>query len=163
MDAAWTAQAPKTALRGPSPEARKQLLPLPIDLRTGARVTNGNSKAFTEYFRLKPGGRLAETQYRFVSRYENCTLGDSGGEYERGTLPSYPDRGWRRDPDDGWRRDSRETSDRGPPRRQPDGFLSPPPFQSLFSSRQNDSYEDPEPARPRRIDPDYFWGQRRSY
>ena len=160
MDAAWTMQAPKTALRGPSPEARKQLLALPIDRRTGARVTNGSAKAFTEYFRLEPGGRFTETQYRFVSRYENYTLGDSGGEYERGTLPSYPDRGWRRDPEDGWRR---ETYDRNPPRRQPDGFLSPPLFQGFFSSRRNDVYEEREPPRPRRIDPDYFWGQRRAY
>ena len=38
MQAVWKHHAPKTALRGPSPEAARQLVALPIDLHSGERL-----------------------------------------------------------------------------------------------------------------------------
>jgi membrane carboxypeptidase/penicillin-binding protein len=69
IEAVWANYAPKTPLNPPSPEARKELAALPIDLRSGNRLSERSREAFTEYFRLR-GGRLDETQYLLVSREE---------------------------------------------------------------------------------------------
>ena len=45
MQAVWSHHAPKTALRGPSPEAAKQLIALPIDLHSGARMDSSYSSS----------------------------------------------------------------------------------------------------------------------
>ena len=67
MQAIWTEGiAPKTALNGPSPEAQRDLVDLPIDYMSGARVNGG--RGFIEYFRLGADGRLNDTQYQIVSR-----------------------------------------------------------------------------------------------
>jgi penicillin-binding protein 1A len=75
MQAVWDKHAPRTALSGPSPEASRQLIALPIDLRSGERLNSGSPGAFTEYFRLDRTGRFVETQHRLVSREQSYTLG----------------------------------------------------------------------------------------
>ncbi|HML06844.1 MAG TPA: transglycosylase domain-containing protein, partial [Xanthobacteraceae bacterium] len=51
MQAIWAEGiAPKAALSGPSPEAQRHLVDLPIDYMTGDRVTGG--RGFIEHFRL---------------------------------------------------------------------------------------------------------------
>jgi membrane carboxypeptidase/penicillin-binding protein len=81
--------APKAPLNGPSPEARRRLVDLPIDYTSGDRITADRATAdrvfgmpadrvvadraasgrgFIEHFRLDADGRLNETQYQLVSR-----------------------------------------------------------------------------------------------
>jgi membrane carboxypeptidase/penicillin-binding protein len=57
--------APKAPLAGPSPEAARQLVVLPIDYVSGdpARAGGGNLR---EYFRLGSDGHVADTQYQLV-------------------------------------------------------------------------------------------------
>jgi membrane carboxypeptidase/penicillin-binding protein len=65
MTAIWAQGiAPKAPLNGPSPEARRQLVDLPIDYMTGERVSGGG---FLEHFRRAPDGRFDDTQYQLVS------------------------------------------------------------------------------------------------
>ena len=68
MDAVWADYAKKTPLSPPSPAAQRQLIALPIDLRSGIRVADNSPGAITEYFRLDRTGGLTETQYTLVSR-----------------------------------------------------------------------------------------------
>jgi penicillin-binding protein 1A len=70
MEAVWADYAKKTPLAPPSPQAQRQIIALPINLRSGNRVANGTPGAFTEYFRLDRTGRFAETQYNLVSEQE---------------------------------------------------------------------------------------------
>jgi penicillin-binding protein 1A len=58
--------APKAPLNGPSPEAKRHLVDLPIDYRSGSRITG--SQAFVEHFRVGADGKVNETQYQLVSR-----------------------------------------------------------------------------------------------
>ncbi len=60
--------APKTPLNGPSAEAKRHLIDLPIDYASGSRVTGGGG--FIEHFRLEADGRLTETQYQLVSQQD---------------------------------------------------------------------------------------------
>ena len=77
MKAVWADYAPQVALPGPSPEASRRLIALPIDVRSGQRIdTRGDRTAFVEYFRLDESGRLDETQYRLVSRGRDYSVGD---------------------------------------------------------------------------------------
>ena len=67
MKAVWADYAPQTALPGPSPEAARQLVALPIDVHSGAADRDrADRTAFIEYFRLDDSGRFTETQYRLV-------------------------------------------------------------------------------------------------
>jgi membrane peptidoglycan carboxypeptidase len=88
MQAAWKYHAPRVLLPGPSPEASKQLIALPIDIHSGQRIEAASSRysqgpqygqygeqpqqqptqRFMEWFRLDPGGRMQDSQYRLVSR-----------------------------------------------------------------------------------------------
>jgi hypothetical protein len=61
--------AKQTPLNPPSPEAKKELVALPIDLASGRRVTDRRAGAFTEWFRVR-NGQIADTQYNMVSQYE---------------------------------------------------------------------------------------------
>jgi len=70
MDAVWADYAKKTPLSPPSPAAQRQLIALPIDLRSGIRVADNSPGAITEYFRLDRTGGLTETQYTLVSEAE---------------------------------------------------------------------------------------------
>jgi membrane carboxypeptidase/penicillin-binding protein len=66
IQAIWAEHiAPKTALSGPSPEARKMLVDVPIDYATGNRVAGGG---FIEHFRRDAAGQIEDTQYQLASR-----------------------------------------------------------------------------------------------
>jgi membrane carboxypeptidase/penicillin-binding protein len=65
IEAIWAENiAPKTPLSGPSPEARRLLVDMPIDYVTGSRVAGGG---FIEHFRRDAEGRVADTQYQLAS------------------------------------------------------------------------------------------------
>jgi penicillin-binding protein 1A len=67
IEAVWAqGVAPKTPLSGPSREAQRHLVDLPIDYASGDRVNGG--RGFIEHFRLADDGRFNETQYQLVSR-----------------------------------------------------------------------------------------------
>jgi membrane carboxypeptidase/penicillin-binding protein len=61
--------APKAPLNGPSPEAKRLLVDLPIEYYSGARIGGGaGSQAFIEHFRLGPDGKVNDTQYQLASQ-----------------------------------------------------------------------------------------------
>jgi penicillin-binding protein 1A len=141
MQAVWSQYAPRTVLSPPSAQARGQLVDLPVDLTTGDRLVAGSPRAFVEHFHLDREGQLDDTQYRLVSRGEIYAYrdGDLFGEAER--MP-------------GW------TYDNVPP--PPFAWRVPPrarlsPWGGLFGDPYR--WGDGRP-RPRRVDPDYFWGNR---
>jgi len=148
IEAAWTHHAPKTELSPPSPQAARQLIALPINLETGDRVTDGRGNAFTEYFRLNRFGMLRETQYSLVPRAEAYAFRHpspwtDGEDYEVYGSP-YGSGPYAQEP--GW-------FDR--PRAQ-----APAP---RYPDAGGSWWEDERPRRPRRIDPDYFWGNGQVY
>ena len=66
IEAVWADKvAPKAALSGPSREAQKHMVDLPIDYASGERVSGG--RGFIEHFRLGANGRVTETQYQLIS------------------------------------------------------------------------------------------------
>jgi penicillin-binding protein 1A len=73
--------APKTPLSGPSPEARRHLVDLPIDYVSGNRVTG--SRGFVEHFRLEADGRVNETQYQLVPHADAEALSYPDGDEQR--------------------------------------------------------------------------------
>src|SRR5260370_308984 len=77
--------APRTLLSPPSPQARTQLVDLPVDLTTGDRLAYGGPRAFVEHFHLDGQGQVEDTQYRLVSRGEIYAYrcGDTVGEGDR--------------------------------------------------------------------------------
>ena len=88
IQAIWAEHiAPKTALSGPSPEARKMLVDVPIDYATGNRVAGGG---FVEHFRRDAAGQIEDTQYQLASRdgyYSGDQWGNNGffwGDNNRG-------------------------------------------------------------------------------
>jgi membrane carboxypeptidase/penicillin-binding protein len=120
MKSVWADYAPQVPLPGPSPEADRRLVALPIDLHSGARIETRSRSAFMEYFRLDESGRLDESQYRLVSRGHEYSVdeeddgrGPSGNGfffppffsrgYEGPSQPSYR----ARDYDNGFRRPPR--------------------------------------------------------
>jgi membrane peptidoglycan carboxypeptidase len=84
LQAVWAEGiAPKAFLNGPSAEAKRHLVDLPIDYYSGTRV-NGGSQAFVEHFRLDADGKLNETQYQLVSREEPQSSPEAEPETEQG-------------------------------------------------------------------------------
>ncbi len=152
--------APKTQLAGPSREAQKHLIDLPIDYLSGERLTDGRAN-FVEHFRLGADGRFTETQNKlmsaqdaYASRQEptsgfgawgwGAQSGQGGGQGRYTDGRSYYS-GQQGQQQQGW---------------QP--FPPPPPpptrpmARGLFTP-----YADPDDPRNRpRRDPDYFWGGR---
>jgi penicillin-binding protein 1A len=68
--------APKAPLNGPSPEAKRYLVDLPIDYYSGTRVggvryggqySDNTGQGFVEHFRIGPDGRPFETQYQLMA------------------------------------------------------------------------------------------------
>ena len=60
--------APKAPLNGPSPEAKRYLVDLPIDYTDGSRRSRGSREGFVEHFRIGADGKIKETQYQLASR-----------------------------------------------------------------------------------------------
>jgi penicillin-binding protein 1A len=150
--------APKVALNGPSPEAKRHLIDLPIDYATGDRIAVDRAAAdrqapdlfgrerapaargFVEHFRLETDGQLNETQYQLVSREdayavrtEDQPQTDQGWGWwgGGGGTSYYPSQSWRP----------------APPQPVARGFFAPPP-------------NSDDPRNRVRRDPDYFWGGR---
>jgi membrane carboxypeptidase/penicillin-binding protein len=169
MEAVWQHHAEKAPLRGPSPEAARQLIALPIDVRSGERVNERSNTAFREYFRLDATGRLTDTQYRMASRYDYHPPYSSELSGDR---PIF----------DPWFRDRRRDYDAPhyvrPPQPQPFFF----PFfggiddrrqadeerirQEQWRQRQWQQQQQQQQYRQRRVEPeprrgDPFWGNRR--
>jgi membrane carboxypeptidase/penicillin-binding protein len=146
LEAAWAHHAPKAPLSPPSPQAARQLVAMPIDLRTGDRITEGSGRGFTEYFRLNRFGQLADTQFRLVPRdevyaFRNPDPYGFDGEEAGGGSGS--------DSVYGAQRDYRFNPYLDPPRAEA-------PSQRPYAQPW---WEERPVQRPRRVDPDYFWGR----
>ena len=92
VQATWSMYAKQTPLAPPSPEAKKELVAIPIDLASGTRVTDRRQGAFTEWFRVR-NGEIADTQYSMVSQYEVASPDEnysSGGYAADGGERGYP-------------------------------------------------------------------------
>jgi penicillin-binding protein 1A len=170
VQAAWTTHAPRAPLRGPSPEAQRQLIALPIDVRSGERLqgssragSNAIAGAFTEHFRLDSSGRLVETRNRLVANdyLYSHQLGDntgapwdnSGSYYYRGDRdepPTYRERSGPPTPffflDQLFRPQSRYQE---PP---------PPPPGQRYAPDRRQAQPQQRPPQPRRMAPDDYWG-----
>ena len=69
MQAVWAqGVAPKAPLNGPSPEAKRYLVDLPVDYTSGSRGARGSREGFIEHFRIGADGKIKETQYQLASR-----------------------------------------------------------------------------------------------
>jgi membrane carboxypeptidase/penicillin-binding protein len=98
IEAVWADNvAPKTPLSGPSPQARRDLVDIPIDYMSGNRMNGGN---FIEHFRRSADGQVADTQYQLVSQDDAYAYqgGESnpfwGGAADNSGRTYYPCRGW---------------------------------------------------------------------
>jgi membrane carboxypeptidase/penicillin-binding protein len=150
IQAVWQHHATRTVLGPPSPEVQRNVVAIPIDLRTGDRVF-GDGPAFTEQFRADWWGRPVDTQYRIVSReaaYASRPIdpwldGDAVPRPERYGLlgrlfGQFP--GWRTPPPE-------------PPTRGWRPYAQPPPWWEYEERRRQE----------RLIDPDYPWNYRRPF
>ena len=119
MQAVWANYAPQTALRGPSPEAAKQLVARPIDLQSGERLEGRNPNGFIEYYRADASGRIAEAPQHLTSRYGGYN--GSPGDNPLSALFNFFDRGSFNSGPSGSPRDSIRPSapipNAGPPQR----------------------------------------------
>jgi penicillin-binding protein 1A len=98
IQAVWADNiAPKAPLNGPSPQARRDLVDIPIDYMSGNRMNGGN---FIEHFRRSADGQVADTQYQLVSQDDAYAYqgGESnpfwGGAADGSGRTYYPNRGW---------------------------------------------------------------------
>jgi membrane peptidoglycan carboxypeptidase len=149
VQAVWQHHATKSELGPPSPEVQRNVVALPIDLRTGNHVV-GDAPAFTEHIRADRWGRPLDTQYRIVSREDAYASrpadpwldGDTAARPERyGSLGRLLDR---------------FLGGRGLPQERPEGwrpYSQPSPWWEYEERRR----------RERRIDPDYPWSFRRPF
>jgi membrane carboxypeptidase/penicillin-binding protein len=144
IEAAWAHHAPKTPLSPPSPQAARQLVAMPIDLETGDRITSGQGKGFTEYFRLSRSGQFSDTQFRLVPEYDAYAFRHPDPRIDGDEVPfgGYFD---------------------GDPVAEAPGWVDQPPPISRGREFDLPWWEQDRPRRPQRIDPDYFWGNGRIY
>ncbi len=162
IEAIWNEHiAPKALLAGPSPDAKRQLVDIPIDYVTGDRIgaqpanndglfggmfgappsQQPSGKAFVEHFRRSADGQIADTQYQLVSRedayYQSQQMGNNdqgffgGGGYNGNG--QWIGRSYY--PNQGWQ---------APPQ---------PPSRGIFGLFQPWS-QQPQPRQ------DYYWGRR---
>jgi membrane carboxypeptidase/penicillin-binding protein len=151
IHAVWQHHAAKTVLGPPSSEVQRNVVALPIDLRTGDRMA-GDGPAFAEQIRTDRWGRPLDTQHRIVSREAAHAAGWSVDPWLDGDAASRPERhGYYDRPFGqlpGWR---------GLPQEAPPGGWRPyaqqPPWWEYEERRR----------RERRIDPDYPWSFRRLF
>ena len=69
LQAVWAqGVAPKAPLNGPSPEAKRYLVDLPIDYTDGSPRSRGSRESFVEHFRIGADGKIKETRYQLASR-----------------------------------------------------------------------------------------------
>ena len=87
MQAVWAHVAPKTALAPPSPEARRLLTCKAVDSESGRGRAGG--KSLTECFRVDAKGKIADTQYRLISRESAYADADGNAVRERKRGPRH--------------------------------------------------------------------------
>ena len=149
IQAVWT-QIPRAPLAPPSPQARRNLIDLRIDLASGKRMSKGSQGGFLEHFRRSSDGEIDDTEYRFVSREDTYGRQDSDPDeresygnsfaYDPQSNSYQPQRRVRRSPQ--------------PPPQQ----LQPQPQQGFLNPFW---WGDNDRQRQRRFDPDYpFWNRR---
>ena len=73
MQTVWAVHAPKMVMRGPSPEASRQLIALPIDVASGNRLGGASSGAFQEHFRLDDKSKPTDTRSVLINRPPSVT------------------------------------------------------------------------------------------
>jgi penicillin-binding protein 1A len=162
VEATWASFARKTPLNPPSPEAKKELVAMQIDLNSGTLLNEQSPQGFTEYFRLRHG-QVAETRYSLVSPNEVAANGPGDEEaYLRD--PSVGERNYYRGGPlgGGYYYSQRPNSNDlfqglfgglfGQPQRQV--F---PPGASPYGDLRSRSAEDRRWFPPRRVDPDVPW------
>jgi hypothetical protein len=115
-----------------------QLVALSIDPHTGDPAPAGSGRAFTEYLKRDPSGRIDDTQFRIVSRAERYAY-RGGHDEEDGPFQQWSNRLY---------------GDSRPPFPFPTWRLGPREYPS---SRGYPDDEDRLPRPPLRVDPDYFW------
>ncbi|GJD98546.1 penicillin-binding protein 1A [Methylobacterium isbiliense] len=159
LQAAWANGVPKSPLAPPSPEAKRLIADAPIDLRSGQRMAGGG---FMEHFRLQPDGRLADTQYRLVPQESLYAMrpdaeqdGDAivdGGRPEDDRYDPFGDLG------------RQLFGDGQPPLRRAQPVPAPEPLWPGRGAARSPFGDDEEGVRrPRRRDPDYFFGEDPTY
>jgi 1A family penicillin-binding protein len=159
MHAVWNQYAPQTALSGPSPEAARKLVALPIDVHSGERIETRSRNAFMEQFRLDETGKFTETQHSLVAR------GYDGYGDEDHPRPGDFFSGWFGRASEGGRRDYDGTPffSRGPDSRPYEPYADPFEERRRAAPRRG----EPEPRRgepePRRGGPGFFWGGRSGF
>ena len=168
VQATWANYARKTPLNPPSPDAKKELVAMQIDLNSGTPLNEGSPQGFTEYFRLRHG-QVEETQYYLVSPDEVATndLGD-GEAYLRD--PKAGGQGYYSgSPYGGYYYYPQRPNPRGfflgdlfgglfgPPQRQ---FFPPPSSGGAYGDLRPRSSDDRRWIPPRRVDPDLQWLER---
>jgi len=141
--------APKEPLSGPSPEARGQLVDLPIDYMTGTPAQSGGHGDFIEHFRVGADGQVANTQYELVSQEEAEERQQEQTQWTNNEQNSgYPQQGW------GFPFGRSLFGPWGQAQPQPP---PPPPPQpqarGLFAPWGNQGYQRPQPQQP-----NFFWG-----
>ena len=160
IEAIWADNiAPKALLNGPSPEARRELVDLPIEYSSGERLSGGRG-GFLEHFRVAPDGRMVDTRYHMVPYNVGDTSGDDiGSRYgnDRGAYQGDPNTGRSYYSGPGWQQDPYPYGNwrAGPP--QPPAPPRPAQARGLFPRWGAPDYQRPQ--RPTR-DQDYFWGGR---
>jgi penicillin-binding protein 1A len=160
VEASWANYARKTPLNPPSPEAKKELVAMQIDLESGTPLGDRGPgpEGFTEYFRMRHG-QVEETRYALVSPDEVAANGLGDDQY------------YSRDPNAGERYSGGGYY--AQPQRPGDLFQL---FGSLFGQPQRQTFppsagggygdlysRSPEDRRwfpPRRVDPDVPWRDR---
>jgi penicillin-binding protein 1A len=164
VEASWKYVARQAILAPPSTEAKRQLVMLPVDLRSGSRVAQGGQGTITEAFRTDGRGRLDDTQYRIVSELDAQTRieGDQYGEqqYPDSYRSYYSDR--QQNPDGYYRYYGSPRGYYGStqsPYQQP--YQQPQVHRGLFGNWSSQPPDRQLQQPQRRIDPDYFWHNNR--
>ena len=166
IDDVWADNiAPKTPLAGPSAEAKRQLIDLPIDYASG-NFERGSGGNFVEHFRVGSDGRIADTQYSMLSHEEADLRRDEGswanngepgyyGNY--GGRSYYPNQGWQpfgRGFFGGWGNNQYPAQPQ-PPQAQPQPRQAPTARGFFAPWSSNPAYQG-----PLQRDPDYPGGGR---
>jgi membrane carboxypeptidase/penicillin-binding protein len=147
LQSVWAVHAPKTALNGPSKEAMRELVAVRIDAYTGDTDEYGDPRraqgGTIEYMKRSASGGVADTRYKIVSGGQNYAYRFGDGFDEDGTPMQQ-----QRSAFDGF------GGFFGFPPNYNYGRRAPPNWQGF----QDD---DNSIRSPRRVDPDYLFGERR--
>ncbi len=171
VQAVWANYAPRMPLNPPSPEAKKELVAMQIDLNSGTPLHDRGpgAEGFTEYFRLRHG-QVEQTQYALVSPDEVATTGVGDDEANLGD-PAAGERSYSGGgPISGGYYPQRPTDIFqnlfgglfGQPQRPvyPPGTVQSPGSGQQYGDLRSRNYEDRRWLPPREVDPDVPWRDR---